>query len=649
MLSACALVALLLPSSAGYGGRLFEFPGEVLEGRNSVYESSEFRKLQRDLTFHRRQTLGKKGKNSNDGKDDNGRSDGKDGKDGKKDGKEGKDPEGIRKGCVVTSSAICAHVAAVTATGETKQGASFPSDIGVRRAIGLSGGGQRAVNSQTGVLRALLKMSPKFLNQLDAWGAVSGGSWFSAGFLYAENYTDTQLLGEQAPPPEQLTLDTLKNLPPGAIARIVVNQSSNSILGRALFVDPTLPRSQWWPTITKGAFLAPLGLEDKLMVELTRENVQRVREAAAVTPTLRQPKNFLRSRLNRPPVKIFIGVLVAPFGYAGDSTGRRFFQMSGDFIGSPYWADASKVHTFIDNTFYNSTDTVAVGGGFVESFAYGRPPYGTDWVPGIVSLPPPATSFSLVDAISISSNAAAFYAQLSSASQINNTFYPYWPIDPETASSDARSWCIGDGGIIEDEALIPMLQRGARQFMALGNRDTGLITRSQVDLCADSTWKNETQARASALQQKWIADYHLSFFGVSEFFDQNQVFPYSELRPLLCQMQDLKEAGKPILLRSTQVVLPNQFWGIQGGWNVDMVWYYLDKSTKFEGRLPAETQAQIALGPAGAFANFPIYSTIFQNPGEPTNLTQEQFNLLAAQSEWAFQEQRDMIMDWAGL
>merc|ERR1711988_1862468 len=97
------------------------------------------------------------------------------------------------------------------------------------------------------------------------------------------------------------------------------------------------------------------------------------------------------------------------------------------------------------------------------------------------------------------------------------------------------------------------------------------------------------------------------------YYTHNQVFAKDELPPLMCQMQQLKQAGKPVVLRSRHRVLPNSWWGIEGGKSVELVIVYLEQSSDFEKQLPEETRD--SLGPkkagnrtwasSGEFARFP--------------------------------------------
>ena len=180
------------------------------------------------------------------------------------------------------------------------------------------------------------------------------------------------------------------------------------------------------------------------------------------------------------------------------------------------------------------------------------------------------------------------------------------------------------------------------------------------------------------------------------FNSQNQVFQKTSLLPLVQKIAGLKRQGKPAVVRETLEVieapkmpctvadkqtkallesfkacvccvipshavhinrdtsesqkleallevLPNKYWGIQGGYNVTLVLIYLETVQDFQDQLPAETRQEIARGSEGAFANFPIYHTNNNNGLNTLDLTAAQVNLLAAQAEYSVMQNEGLI------
>ena len=132
-------------------------------------------------------------------------------------------------------------------------------------------------------------------------------------------------------------------------------------------------------------------------------------------------------------------------------------------------------------------------------------------------------------------------------------------------------------------------------------------------------------------------------------------------------------------------LLRNDFWGLAGGGEVDLVWAILQPCAEFEALLPADTRAAIvegrdlsSLGKAsieeslslfsgkgnkgngkqkqkqaqqqnkrvsGPLQNFPEYNTVLQNGVDLLSLSPTQWNLLVALAEFMVNENREMIAE----
>eukprot|EP00808_Paulinella_micropora_P005438 g18368.t1 len=549
--------------------------------------------------------------------------------------------------------------------------------------IGGSGGGLRAVASQLGAFKALMQIEPNFFaNEIDIYPTISGGSQLASQFLYAPgSISEEQLLGTLYPPPEDLTMEVLQSK---ALSGLV---GANSNDCNAL-PNVALPPDQYGIGITIRCFLARLGLANALMLEQTVDNAERLLAAAQqVGSPLNDTSLWLSTRCNRPRDHVVLASLLAPVNHASGQDQIRPFGFSPQWSGSPYFATPDGLQTYQPNGAPLAKPvTLSVGGGLVESFAFGGERPAGPIQEGVNSMPAPTQPLSLAFAVASSSNAAGVRPQQSFFSEVINPQAQYWAIsnDSESKTSTFR---FGDGGNLENEGVIYLLQRGASKIMNLANRDIQIIDKDQVNLCADSTWENETYVREQNAMsgkrwaseyhlscvcrmpcqacvgrlsttcpvcakchnamsgKRWASEYHLSFFGLDpkyhgEYLAYNQIFPYEELRPWLCKCQTLKEAGRPILFQRNMPIVPNSFWNIKGGNVVSFLWYYLDTAKNFEAQLPAETREQIVpIGGDGAFPGFPIYKLTNTNscPTCVYQLNTDQTNLLAAQSQWAFQ------------
>merc|ERR1740129_1218354 len=129
----------------------------------------------------------------------------------------------------------------------------------------------------------------------------------------------------------------------------------------------------------------------------------------------------------------------------------------------------------------------------------------------------------------------------------------------------------------------------------------------------------------------------------------NQVFAKDELSALLCELQRLKLAGEPTVYKKRLRVMRNTWWGIEGGFDVDIIFVYNEYCVDFVRHLPLSTRlllrsvrdGKVAAGP---FRNYPFFKTTFQTSSlEPTKLRSSQVNLLAAQSEYFVRQNEAMF------
>merc|ERR1719329_1587686 len=97
------------------------------------------------------------------------------------------------------------------------------------------------------------------------------------------------------------------------------------------------------------------------------------------------------------------------------------------------------------------------------------------------------------------------------------------------------------------------------------------------------------------------------------FLQHNHVFPKADIKDVMCGLQTLKNAGRPAVFNKTHRVLNNNWWGIQGGYDVEVVYVYNDHCTDFEHSLPEDTQQHINAGLGHGFHNYPFMSGVLQN------------------------------------
>lgn len=343
------------------------------------------------------------------------------------------------------------------------------------------------------------------------------------------------------------------------------------------------------------------------------------------------------------------GCVEAPDSFVASSKNAVGLQMGPDFTGIPFYPNNGTVTYDATQAGQPPLEHILLGGGLVESFAWGgpEPPTRRGQQGGLaVDLYAPASPFSLAKAVGISSAAFAGFATsiLGTGQNLNPQAY-IWPVTSDFHPRPQRAlpYQLGDGGNIEDTGVLAALQRGATKIAALINSDVGLKTR--VNYCAAGPAYEPKGEITNQLAQLFG---FLKSSTAYEYLTNNQVFASSEFYPLLCQLAGLKNTGKPLVARRNLIVQANPWWGLRGGYTVDVVFYVLETSYDFVDALPRDTRDALSSGPIGGLERFPLYKTVFQNFPDLTSYTARQINLLSALTEWSIMQNANVFKDLFG-
>lgn len=530
----------------------------------------------------------------------------------------------------------------------------------VKTALAFSGGGARAMSFAMGAYRALEDLG--LMQYVDGVSSISGGTWASSIYMFAR-MGKQELLG---PPtsPGNLTLESLQ-APPAAMGA-AITQSCHPFVARAM--QSGLAPERLWQEFVADVVLKPFGLHNRSaflagsagqLERIRRENPQLVE----------QP--FLVPAPHRPPVFVMGGAALAPVGYKSGTREAVALQMSPDLTGSPFWpkgvpngAENTMSYAPAKHGALHDLAGVAVGGGLVETFAFGGPAPDREGQSGGARehLEPPLKPFTLADAVGISSVAPAAKLAANGKFQFVVPQAYFWPVLPESQHQDALEFQMGDGGNVENSGLMALLQRGAKKVAMWVS--TYIPLSSKLDFCSSipadvdltKVFAGEGPDVGGFAVAPMVSDkFGYEYQDPGNFYTHNQVFAKEELPHLLCQLQELKRAGKPTVYKASYTVNANPWWGIKGGHSVELLVTYLEQCADFEAALPEETQR--ALGPkdaadrtwetSGEFARFPRYLTQQQTEetSEVIRLTASEVNLLAAQSEYFVRENEDVFRE----
>lgn len=477
-----------------------------------------------------------------------------------------------------------------------------------------------------GQLRALENLG--VMTRVDYLVSVSGGSWAGAIYMFARGDT-VAVLGLPAYP-QKLTLAKVKQTPP--LMGVCATSKSPS---ERIWDTGATPSELVWESVIGDTFLKPFELDSNFAYMAKDEaSVERIRRA---NPQLRGAV-FYTPRPDRPKGFVMHGAQLAPTGYMASEKTAVSLQMSPDFTGSPFHPNGSPITASGGIDRYEPAMNVLVGGGLVETFAFGGDAP-SDESGGLTSLPAPMAPFTLVRAVAISS--AGFGGALSQANGVGlsvlssayNIKEMLWPVTSASNPQHTESldYQVGDGGNIDDFGIVVALQRGASRV--IGFLNTNIKLGMNKNYCWPGVAMDDlANDIPSELGNKF--GYTISMNGMGQYLGNNQVFKKGDLPPLLCEFQRLRRAGRPLFVTRRLELQRNSWWGITGGSTVEVMFVLNEKCPEWESYLPKETQVQVG---KNDLKDFPLLDTT-------SHYTNAQVNLLAAQAEYTVMNHRGEIV-----
>lgn len=521
--------------------------------------------------------------------------------------------------------------------------------------IAMSGGGSRSASSAMGQYRALGELVQEF----DSISSVSGGTWASSIYMFAQG-TDEYLLGAATRPSDLNS--TVLNDEPGALGAVLtahteriaaeITAKKYVLSGKDIY---NLDLFQLWQATVGAAFLKPFNLDSN---QYLAQDTASVSAIIANNPDLGlSAKDFLVPRTDRPKEYIMGSTLLAPQGYHATQDTVGFMHFTPSYSGVVAGPIMNEYPSALSLKAKNmsSSPAVMVGGGMVETFAFGStPPSDADLPisfeesadsessPVQVSVGIPTgknNKFTLADATGASSAAfGAATAQVELTSHVDPQIQ-YWSPYLTNTSQSAPKMMLGDGGNSEDTGVVALLQRNVQRIASFINTDEPLDM--SKDLCDPVFYDSNSSALQGAVTSQFVGlfqGYAPVKADGTMYVNDDAVFPHDDLYEVLCTGQKLVRQGKPFVVKASHLVMPNARWGIKGGWNVTVVWNLLTVVQDFQDQLPLDTQQEIALGKNGTLANFPYFKTMYQNGDNATAYTYPQINLLSAQTEYAVEQ-----------
>lgn len=468
--------------------------------------------------------------------------------------------------------------------------------------LAFSGGGTRSASATLGQLRGLRALG--LLDRARYISCVSGSSFPNTALAYLPDGQDPDHFLGRIIEPRALAAADLDDPPKGAFASAI----THATLAEDFFLNALKLAGDETYTRTIGDnFLRPFDLNaSDRFFSLDQRALQTI---LAHNPEM-TPADFYLMRPDHPYL-IINAIILRPKGHAP-------LPDKIPIESTPLYMGVRAVHQGAGE------DGRDLGGGYLEPFAFDSraPESGPDPSGRVkVRLGAARHRYTLADAIGTSGAAPAEGLVDDGLDFLGFPEFRYW--SPPLAGRESEvEYEFGDGGNLENLCLMPLLARKVSRVIAFVN------TREPL------SGPNEGQINRAIPP----------VFGRGPAETPNTVFPADKYDDLVEGLLAAKRAGQTLLHKDTYRVQDNAFYGIQGGWDVEVLWVYNERVPAWESSLPATIRGQIG---HGSLKRFPHYKTMGENKPFIIDLRPEQALLLAHLSCWNVLANRDLFLAMA--
>lgn len=482
--------------------------------------------------------------------------------------------------------------------------------------IALNAGGNRAFNSGIGFLLALLDIEIESKNALTAAKAVatsSGGSWLTGSYFFAKqtnNLTNDDLLGRPIPL-QDINIENLETY----------NFDKKTFLGyrciEYIRLIPSYPYgvpntlNNIWINIISSSYLKPYGLQSKIVsinekyAKEIKKNNPDINEQDIIVPPPDYPFWICDSSLLYDPIV---------------KEGSTVFPMTTLYSGFPQIL---------------SNGSNSIGGNFIYTYAYGCkypennnftnknsiPTFGDLQNPDLqtnVSIPKYQGYLTLDYMIGMSSAAYGYNTY-----KISETNLPILR-QADIVNPLVNMWCDKD----PNNTKVVQAVDGYISGNATGI--VSLVARKQKKIISFITPGTYTAVSIEDFdKQLRIGSEISSLYGAAEAtnslsYTSNpnsiQIFEKSKFEDFVQQALARKKSGGVVYVRQKLRVLPNYRNGVDGNYEVDILYIVSQPTDNFNNLLPPEISNQF-MDPNSPFYQFPNYPI-------DTSYTKGQINLL---------------------
>ena len=483
----------------------------------------------------------------------------------------------------------------------------------------LSGGGSRAAAEAMGALRVLRYLG--LLEKVTFISAVAGGGWAGVPYTFCPDaISDDEPRGPVVLDPSLLTWDNasgksqyaLNVLSPHAIGSLCTGVGITEFIEQVVELrDNGVADEMLWNRTVGKLILQPFGLGDQLANAVPTMYF-------SYTPWWRD--NVVRKSTPALKAHDFYTVQMSP-----GRTHWPYLITNSTFFYPPS-TDAPSAVRGRSAVFDDSADPFVFG-----SNAPTTPP-----LRQMVNVPTTPARFALSDIAGTSSSVYVdvLITRYSSWCQwVENLdpTYNYWPVvNAGTPKNTATPYLFGDGGIMENTAIMAMLRRGVPNILSALRCNEAMYVDSKGVIVVDAMlppFFGYLPHHASDDSSK--NGYKPLSSDPTSLVRYNQVFDAAAFLPLITQLwQAASSGGSAIDKQTGLVVRPNPRFGIAGDNTINVLWLYNNPVSMGYSKLPFQVRFEMDIDPL-RFWNFPNYDTVTE-----LNLNARQVNLLAHLWTW---------------
>ena len=447
---------------------------------------------------------------------------------------------------------------------------------------------------------------------------VSGGAWGSIPYCYLPHQHEVDRFLGPKYMPEEITPRRLRWNKRHSLTHAVTHaQIANRTLLHGIAGHEAFSQA------VGDIFLHPFDIpspggrrQDRKFFSTTPEAVAAILKR---NPELTE-QDFLTLRPNA-PYPIVNGVMLVPKP-DHEKDLNDFRALPFDF--TPLYSGTPVQHTI------PGKEGQVLGGGWLETLGFKGVPKSQS--EGLVEVEL-AKRFEMCESLGISGAAIAkLLVEFAIPLKLLFPQYPYWnPSHPTTV----QSYEFGDSGVLENLGIVPLLMRQVKNIVVLSTEpfDTENPMRN---------WDPSERAERQFGYNQIAALFGDPVYQLDPRSKDRQklvpppahmqVFANADFARVRDGLQHTKAHGGPAHYRGTFTVQQNDFLGVPGGWECNILWMCVDNSPAWKARLPQNIQRR--LGKLGLLDSFPIVRVFGQNPPHIIQLYRQQANLLGNLAYW---------------